>query len=432
MTPRSDGAIRAREATKHAAGTPPQEKKRLPSWWMVLGVLLIWNAAPWIVLGGLFAPLLPGGSVAILGLSLLVLIPLRALFRGFGGEAYPSASMRLWVLRPFWYTQLLLPLLAISGLLGVLAGVPFGSALQTGRWSVGGAALILAIGALWGYAGTRRLVVKPLNVVFPDLPQGLDGIRVVQLSDLHVGPHTSRRHLARIVEAVRTAEPDLIALTGDQVDDFARDVEPLGRALGMLAAPLGVIAIAGNHDVYAGWSAVRRGMEDLGWTVLVNAAVPLEFNGERFWVAGTGDPAGYGGPTGPDPSVVPDVERTLASIPPGAFTLALAHNPALWPALSARGVALTLSGHTHHGQLSIPRLGWSIASPFLDLAMGVHRRGESVLYINPGTNYWGIPFRLGALPEVTVVTLHRSPVAAPSAVNHATDRGGRRGLCAGA
>lgn len=68
----------------------------------------------------------------------------------------------------------------------------------------------------------------------------------------------------------------------------------------------------------------------------------------------------------------------------------------------------TLSGHTHHGQLSIPALRWSVASPFLDLVMGRYERGESVLYINPGTNYWGIPFRLGAWPEITVVTLRCS------------------------
>lgn len=427
----SDDTTRPWTPTHHPEGAHSQKEGQMPSWWKIVAVLLTWNAVPWLVLGGLFSSLLPGGWFAILGLAFVVLLPLRALLRGFGGNAYPSAATRLWVLRPFWYAQLFLPLLTAGGLLGLLAGLPFGSALQAGRGAVGGAALVLGVGALWGYVGTRRLVVRSLDVSFPDLPQGIDGIRIAQLSDLHVGPHTSRRHLARIVAAVRAAEPDLIALTGDQVDDFAHDIEPLGRALGELSAPLGVIAIAGNHDVYAGWSTVRRGMEELGWTVLVNDALPLELNGTPFWVAGTGDPAGYGGPTGADPSVVPDVTGTLEFIPPGAFTLALAHNPALWPALAARGVALTLSGHTHHGQLSIPRLGWSIASPFLEHAMGAHRRGDSVLYVNPGTNFWGIPFRIGALPEVTAVTLHRSAVATSLAGSVGADRAGLRGLCAG-
>jgi predicted MPP superfamily phosphohydrolase len=86
----------------------------------------------------------------------------------------------------------------------------------------------------------------------------------------------------------------------------------------------------------------------------------------------------------------------------------LAHNPALWPPLTARGARLTLSGHTHHGQLSIPALKWSLASPFLEFAMGEHARGASRLYIHPGTNHWGLPMRLGAWPEVAIVTLKRA------------------------
>lgn len=387
----------------------------MPNVWMILAVAMAWNGALWLVLGGLFAPVLPGGWRAVLALMLLMLVPLVVLAQGLGGSAYPSAATRIWVFRPFWYSQLALLMLALAGLAGLVVGLPFAAPRSVGRWVVAGVGATLAVAAVWGYVGTRRLVVRPLDVSVADLPPGLEGMRIVQLSDLHVGPHTSRRHLARIAEAVQRARPDLIALTGDQVDDYARDVEPLGRALGGLRAPLGIVAIPGNHDVYAGWPAVRRGMEALGWTVLVNDAIPVERNGTRFWIAGTGDPAG--GRPGTSP-VAPDVERTLRSVPRGAFTLALAHNPALWPGLARRGVQLTLSGHTHHGQLAVPRLGWSVASMFLDLAMGAYRHGESVLYINPGTNFWGIPFRIGALPEVTVVTLHRTPVPAPPGAVH--------------
>jgi predicted MPP superfamily phosphohydrolase len=391
----------------------------MPKVWVILAIAAAWNAALWLVLGGLFAPVLPGGWRAVLALMLLLLVPLVVLAQGLGGGAYPSAATRIWVFRPFWYSQLALLMLAVAGVAGLLMGLPFGAPRSVGRWVVAGMGVVLVIAGIWGYVGTRRLVVRPLDVSLADLPHGLEGMRIAQLSDLHVGPHTSRRHLARIADAVSRARPDLIALTGDQVDDYARDVEPLGRALGGLSAPLGVVAIPGNHDVYAGWPAVRRGMEGLGWKVLVNEAVLVERNGTRFWIAGTGDPAG--GRPGTSP-VAPDVERTLAAVPRGAFTLALAHNPALWPELARRGVGLTLSGHTHHGQLAVPRLRWSVASIFLDLAMGAYRQGDSVLYINPGTNFWGIPFRIGALPEVTVVTLHRSPVpASPSVVGMERD-----------
>jgi hypothetical protein len=86
----------------------------------------------------------------------------------------------------------------------------------------------------------------------------------------------------------------------------------------------------------------------------------------------------------------------------------LAHNPALWPALAARRVPLTLSGHTHHGQLAIPAFNWCLASPFLKHAMGAYEENGALLYISAGANYWGIPFRIGCPPEVTVLTLHRA------------------------
>jgi uncharacterized protein len=377
--------------------------------WFVLLILLLWNGLSWLVLGFLMGPVLPGGWLALVPVMLLLGFPIVVLMRGFSGQMYPSATTRLFMLRPFWYGQLFLPLLAIAGLAGVLVGLPFGASGDVGRGAISMLSAILIVLGVWGYLGTKRLVVRVLEIPFAKLPRGLDGLRIVQLSDLHVGPHTPKRHLRRVVEAVERANADLIVLTGDQVDDFVRDVEVLRESLGGITAPLGVIAVAGNHDVYAGWNAVQLGMERIGWTVLVNEAIPLRAGDGQFWIAGTGDPAGHGGPTGKDLSVVPDVRRTMARVPSGAFVIALAHNPALWPDLAASGVDLTLSGHTHYGQFAVPKLGWSVASPFLKHAMDMHREGDSVLYINPGTNYWGIPFRIGTLPEVTVITLRHDP-----------------------
>jgi predicted MPP superfamily phosphohydrolase len=243
-----------------------------------------------------------------------------------------------------------------------------------------------------------------------DLPEALNGLRIVQLSDHHVGPHTSPRHLARIAEETMRAQPDLIAHTGDQVDDYPRDMEVFAAAFGNLRAPLGVYAIPGNHDVYAGWGEVRRGLEKMGVTVLVNRAVRLTHNGATFWLGGTGDPAGRQVDRGDGESAAPDLARTLSQIPAGEVSIVLAHNPALWPPLAARGVTLTLSGHTHYGQLATKT--WSLASPFLELAMGAHERNGALLYISPGANYWGIPFRIGAWPEVSVLTLRTGTPAA--------------------
>ncbi len=368
----------------------------------------VWLGGSWLVVGGWLSPLLPGGWGAVaVGLAVGT-IPVWTLLRGFQGISYPSAATRLLILRPFWYAMLFMPLLAIATLVGALTGLPFGGFGAGGRWALGTAAALVAVTALVGWAGSRRLTVKHLNVHMPRLPAAFDGLKLVQISDLHVGPQTSQRFMERIAKVVQAAKPDLIFVTGDQVDDFARDVQLFNDAFGALHAPLGVFAVAGNHDVYAGWDAVHRGLSEAGIIVLVNEAVTVERDGQRLWVAGTGDPAGKSWSPGGGRGAAPDIERTLADVPPNEPVLAMAHNPVLWPALAERGVDLTLSGHTHYGQLAIPSWGWSMASPFLELAMGSHQAGGSLLYIHPGSNYWGIPFRIGVFPEVAVLTLRTS------------------------
>ena len=366
--------------------------------------------AAWATLATLASGMFPGAVSATLGIALYTTIPLLVFIRWRRWPFYPGRKFRLFVVRPFWYTQLLLPLVSAAGLAGLLAGAPFGHALAVGRAF---AAVMLGVAVailVAGYLGAGRLTVRRVDTEVPGLGPEFDGLRIVQLSDLHVGPHTSRRFLQRVVDATRALEPDLIAVTGDLIDDRAEDVASYARALGGLAAPLGVYMIPGNHDVYAGWDAVERGLRDanLG-TVLVNEVRLISRGDSTIALVGTGDPAGGARGT---TRAAPDVERALSRVAPGAVIIAFAHNPSLWPALARRGVALTLSGHTHWGQFAIPKLGWSLASPFLEHAMGAHQSEDALLYISPGTGYWGIPFRLGASPEVTLVTLHRGSTAA--------------------
>ncbi len=132
--------------------------------------------------------------------------------------------------------------------------------LVAARWTVVVVGSLFVVGAVAGYIGSRLLRVKSLEAHFPHLPDGLIGLRIVQVSDLHVGPHTSTRFLARVSKAVTAAAPDLLVITGDQVDDYAEDVSHFAAAFTGLRAPLGVFAVAGNHDVYAGWAEVHRGM----------------------------------------------------------------------------------------------------------------------------------------------------------------------------
>lgn len=371
--------------------------------------MFVWTLLWWAPLALLLQPV-PHRGYLLAALAVMALGPVPLLLRAFVGREYPSAMRRVLVFRPFWYVQLFMPLVVMTGLLAALAGLPFGRAGASGRVALAVALGVVVVAAVLGYFGSRRLVVRSLELPFASLPQAFDGLRIVQLSDLHVGPHTSARFLRRVLERVIAANADLIVVTGDQVDDYAHDVQHFVSAFGSLTAPLGVFAIAGNHDVYAGWEGVNDGLSRAGFRVLVNDAQPLTRNGGRLWLAGTGDPAGGSNPLGVTDGPGPDINRTLARVPAGAFVIALAHNPVLWPALARRDVQLTLSGHTHYGQLAIPRLQWSVASLFLTHAMGLHQDGERTLYINPGTNYWGIPFRLGTPPEISVHTLRRRAV----------------------
>ncbi len=401
----SNGTIEAVERPGVGGVKRPAAARRSFPLRPILAFVAVWLGGSWLVVGGWLSPLLPGGWGVVAVALAATAIPVWTLARGIRGDSYPSATTRLLILRPFWYAMLFMPMLAIVTLAGGFLGLPFAAAGVAGRWALGVGATLIGIAALVGYVGSRRLVVKRFEVRMPRLPPAFDGLRVVQISDLHVGPHTPHRFLARVAETVQKSNPELIVITGDQVDDFARDVELFNDAFGALEADHGTFAIAGNHDVYAGWDAVRDGLSAAGFEVLVNEAVAIERRGQRLWIAGTGDPAGKGWPGGSGQGVAPDVDRTLAGIPRDEPILALAHNPVLWPELASRGVDLTLSGHTHYGQFAIPSRGWSMASPFQKLAMGTHREGRSLLYIHPGSNYWGIPFRIGTPPEVAVLTL---------------------------
>lgn len=391
-----------RSDARYAPAPDPQPPtpSRLP---LVVAILVALLAVLWAVVGVALAPLLPGGWWAVLAVAgTVTLLPLVSIVRLRLGGGYPGRWTRLLVLRPFWYVTLALLLLAPLALVGMLGGALAGRAVTAEQWTLAVGTTLLVLLLLAGYLGSRRLVVRRIVVPVAGLPAQFDGLTIAQISDLHVGPHTPRGFMSRVAARVREAKPDMIAVTGDMVDDFARDVDEYASLFGDLAAPLGVYAIPGNHDVYAGWPAVRARLERLPLRVLVNDVHLLHRDGATLAVVGVGDPAASHGGTaagGPEP------DTALALVPPGVCAIALAHNPLLWPVLARGGVALTLSGHTHNGQFAIPALGWSLASPFLDHVAGLYRESRSRLYINPGTNYWGIPFRLGTPAEVTVLVL---------------------------
>lgn len=366
--------------------------------------LLGWNAIP----------ALPSvGTALVLMLAGYTTFPLFAfLARGGGWRRYPTAFFRLAVVRPVLYGQLLLPFVTAGALIGMLVGAISGEPFLVGRFA---ALITLAAGAVvlvMGWFGSRALVVREVEATVPGLPASFDGLRIAQVSDTHMGPQTSTCFMDNVTRALHRLQPDLVTVTGDLIDDRAEDVEVFANWLSTItdANASGykpdVYLIPGNHDVYAGWYAVAHGLRrQTDARVLVNESTIVERNGERLAIVGIGDPAGKRSAS-PD-SPAPDIPRALSRVPTDVPVVAFAHNPALWPALAEHGVALTLSGHTHWGQLAFPRRGWSLASPFLEHAMGAFQRGDSLLYVHPGTGFWGIPFRLGAFPEIALVTLRR-------------------------
>ena len=364
--------------------------------------LALYFASTWGVILALVAGALPGAVLWIAALATFTIAPLLLLLIRGGFGAAPGSAYRLWVLRPFWYVQLMLPFVALAGALGAAIGTPFGGALIGGRVVAGTVAALLAMFLLAGYIGSRRLVVRNVTAEIAGLPAGLDGTRIVQLSDLHIGPHLPAARFERIVSTVQSLEPDLIAITGDLVDDHAEDTDRYADAVGMLDAPLGVYVIAGNHDVYAGWNNVaRRLRERVGSHVLVNQSRTVTRGGAMLAVAGTGDPAA--GNDAANGGV--DIAATLAQVPAGVPVLALAHNPALWPALAGRGVALTLSGHTHGGQVRIPGRPVLVRMSRYRLDEGRFEHDGAHIVVSRGLGVSGIPLRVACAPEALLVTL---------------------------
>jgi predicted MPP superfamily phosphohydrolase len=343
-----------------------------------------------------------------------VTAPLFAFFSGgIGWRRYPTAAFRLWVVRPALYGQLLLPVVTVCSLLGLVAGAIAGNARAGGQIGAAVSLLVSAAVLFAGWLGSRSLVVREVEVRVPGLPAPFDGFRIVQASDLHLGPQTSRHFMSAVTKAIRTLSPDLVAVTGDLIDDRAEDTRLFAEWLATLGVPPhGVYLIPGNHDVYAGWNDVHASLvKHTSAHVLVNDSQTITRGGAALALIGLGDPAARGGLPAHAASAAPDVTRAFSDVPRGVPVVAFAHNPALWPSIAKQGAVLTLSGHTHWGQLALPRLGWSLASPFLKHAMGAYQEGDALLYVHPGTGFWGIPFRLGAYPEVALITLRVAEAA---------------------
>jgi hypothetical protein len=242
---------------------------------------------------------------------------------------------------------------------------------------------------------------------FPDLPAGLDGIRLVQISDLHAGPLVSPAQVQRWRRLAEGERPEVLLITGDLVDSLPGESQVVVEAFRDFRAPLGRFAILGNHDYFTDPRPIWRAMEGIGVEFLENRNALVDRGGARLALVGLQDPMARHGrfrdvKFGPGPS--PDL--AVRGLPPDAWRLCLSHRPSDWQLARSTGARLTLSGHTHGGQVNlIP--GVSSALLLGGYTQGLYREGEQSLYVNRGLGVVGLPMRIGAPPEITVITLRR-------------------------
>jgi predicted MPP superfamily phosphohydrolase len=316
----------------------------------------------------------------------------------FGGQSVWGAPGRLrlyLVLWPFfvWWTLGLL-FSALAPLAFVVASLL--AAPMNAAWTAGlGAAVI---GTVMAFVGGPRLREHEIEIA--GLPPAFDGYRVAQISDLHCGPFADGARVDRWVAAVNRLEVDLVAVTGDLIASGSAFVSVVANALSRLTARDGVYAAMGNHDYFTDGEHVARALGDAGLSVLRNEGVELRRGGARIYVAGVDDTW-----TGRD-----DVAKALARRPEGVATVLLAHDPMLFSEAAAHGVDLTLSGHTHGGQLGVPFFArrWNLARVMTRFTTDVYREGRSMLYVNRGLGTTGVPIRMLVSPEIAVLTLRRA------------------------
>ncbi|MFD9840901.1 metallophosphoesterase [[Kitasatospora] papulosa] len=394
--------------TRSAAGevpvAPRSRLRHLMRYIPLVAPVLLWTVPYWVLLHtGQHWPL----PVTLIGTTLFALgligMPL-AMVRGHGRRQQDAAAIvgdtllgSVWVL--FTWSVLLGVLLRLAL---TVAGVGDGQdRARIVTWAVVGVAAVLLA---WGYAEARRVPrVRRLDVRLPRLGAGLDGTRVVLITDTHYGPLDRARWSERVCATVNTLEADLVCHTGDIADGTAERRRAQAAPLGTVRATRARVYVTGNHEYYSeaqGWVDL---MHELGWEPLRNRHVLLERGGDTLVVAGVDDvTAESSGLEGHGARLAEALDGAGSGLP----VLLLAHQPTFVDRAAAHGIDLQLSGHTHGGQIWPFHYLVRLDQPAL---AGLSRHGaRTLLYTSRGTGFWGPPFRVFAPSEITLLVL-RSP-----------------------
>ena len=264
---------------------------------------------------------------------------------------------------------------------------------------LGGSGVIAGLGLRQALAGPQ---VKRVSVDIPSLPQALQGLRIAQLSDLHVGPTIRRAYVEEVVRTALALNPDLIAVTGDMGDGtvatLAEQLEPLSK----LKARLGTYFVTGNHEYYWGPEQWLQKVAELGMIPLINENRVVGEIGAKILVAGVTDRSSHHFIA----AHRSDPRQAAATTETCALKILLAHRPDSCLEAEPAGFDLQLSGHTHAGQF----FPFSLLIPLVHRYFkGLYRHGRMWLYVNSGTGYWGPPHRFNIPAEITLLTLEAKP-----------------------
>jgi predicted MPP superfamily phosphohydrolase len=268
-----------------------------------------------------------------------------------------------------------------------------------------GRAIVVVAGvlplAIFGLRRALRPAYRKVEVALTNWPSALDGLRIVQLSDIHIGPILTRRSAEYLTRRANELSPDLIVITGDLVDGDANHLQEEVAPFSELTAPLGRFFVTGNHDFYSGADPWCEVVESLGFEVLRNRHVLVSREGAKFTLAGVDDHRGASVQSGRGGE---DLEAALQGTRPELPLILLAHDPATFNEAARRGVDLQISGHTHGGQIWPFRYAVRMTTKWI---AGLYREGRSQIYVSRGTGFWGPPLRVGAPSEITELTIRR-------------------------
>ncbi len=240
----------------------------------------------------------------------------------------------------------------------------------------------------------NSLSLEHVDITLDRLPKKLDGFKIIHLSDIHHSPFTGLEHIERVIKVANRLRPDMIMLTGDYVSHEREYIAPVAAALGHLKSRFGTFACLGNHDHWTDAELVTHLFRGEGINMLVNEGVRVEARGSSFWLAGVDDY--MVGKT--------DVVSALRGSFPDEMKLLLAHNPLIFREAVRAGVDLTLSGHTHGGQIKIRDEEKRIL-PRRKLKAGLHARKKSQVYITRGIGTVVVPMRYQCPPEISLLEL---------------------------